>query len=80
MELLLRSFWFDSLTHDPATTAALGQRFGADRVVLGSDSPFDMQDADPWGSLVTAVPDRDDRERVVRASHTLLSAVTPTAG
>jgi hypothetical protein len=39
-----------------------------------------MQDADPWGSLVTAVPDRDDRERVVRASHTLLSAVTPTAG
>jgi aminocarboxymuconate-semialdehyde decarboxylase len=74
MELLSRSFWFDSLTHDPATTAALVHRFGADRMVLGSDSPFDMQDADPWGSLVTALPDRDDRERVVRASHAVLTA------
>jgi aminocarboxymuconate-semialdehyde decarboxylase len=74
MELLHRSFWFDSLTHDPDTTAALVHRFGADRVVLGSDSPFDMQDADPWGSLVSSLPDRDDRERVVHASHALLDA------
>ena len=72
MQLLRNSFWFDSLTHDPDTTASLVRRFGADRVVLGSDSPFDMQDADPWGSLVRALPDRRDRDRVVRASHALL--------
>jgi aminocarboxymuconate-semialdehyde decarboxylase len=74
VELLSRSFWFDSLTHDPDTTAALVHRFGADRVVLGSDSPFDMQDTDPWGSLVAALPSQGDRERVVRASHALLRA------
>jgi aminocarboxymuconate-semialdehyde decarboxylase len=72
VELLHRSFWFDSLTHDPGTTAALVRAFGADRVVLGSDSPFDMQDDDPWSSLVTALPDAADRDQVVRASHRLL--------
>jgi aminocarboxymuconate-semialdehyde decarboxylase len=76
MQLLSTHFWFDSLTHDPATTAALVNRFGADRVVLGSDSPFDMQDVDPWASLLTALPDRADRERVVGASHRLLRATT----
>jgi aminocarboxymuconate-semialdehyde decarboxylase len=72
MELLCRSFWFDSLTHDAGTTAALVSRFGADRVVLGSDSPFDMQDDDPWGSLVTALPSAHDRQQVLAAAHALL--------
>lgn len=78
MELLCRHFWFDSLTHDPGTTGALVHRFGPDRVVLGSDSPFDMQDDDPWSSLVTALPDPSHRDRVVRASHVLLDGSTPT--
>jgi aminocarboxymuconate-semialdehyde decarboxylase len=72
MQILARNFWFDSLTHDPATTAALITRFGADRVVLGSDSPFDMQDDDPWASLCQGAPDPADRRRVGRASHALL--------
>jgi aminocarboxymuconate-semialdehyde decarboxylase len=35
-------FWYDSLTHDRALLAGLVAFAGADRVVLGSDRPFDM--------------------------------------
>jgi len=38
----LRRFWFDSLTHDRDLLAGLVAWAGADRVVLGSDRPFDM--------------------------------------
>lgn len=37
-----RYFSWDTLTHDPGHTAALVDRFGLDRVVPGSDAPFDM--------------------------------------
>ena len=38
----LRRFHYDTLTHDPATLRWLLQAVGADRVVFGSDTPFDM--------------------------------------
>ena len=38
----LRRFWFDSLTHDRGVLAGLVAWAGADRVLLGSDRPFDM--------------------------------------
>ena len=38
----LRRLWFDSLTHSPEQLAALVAAAGADRVLLGSDYPFDM--------------------------------------
>jgi len=38
----LRRFWYDSLTHDRALLADLVSYAGADRVLLGSDRPFDM--------------------------------------
>jgi aminocarboxymuconate-semialdehyde decarboxylase len=38
----LRRFWFDSLTHDSDVLADLVAWAGADRVLLGSDRPFDM--------------------------------------
>lgn len=34
--------WFDIIAHDRATLAHLVDRFGPERVVLGSDFPFDM--------------------------------------
>jgi aminocarboxymuconate-semialdehyde decarboxylase len=43
----LRRFWFDSLTHDSGTLADLVAWAGADRVLLGSDRPFDMGGDDP---------------------------------
>lgn len=38
----LRRFHYDTLTHRPAATAWLMDQVGADRVVLGTDTPFDM--------------------------------------
>jgi aminocarboxymuconate-semialdehyde decarboxylase len=71
--VLTRNFWFDSLTHDEGILRALIQRFGADRVVLGSDAPFDMGDPDPAGTLTVAVGEAVDlRERVYRAGYDLL--------
>jgi aminocarboxymuconate-semialdehyde decarboxylase len=39
---LLRSLYFDSLTHDRAVLADLVNFAGADHVLLGTDRPFDM--------------------------------------
>ena len=43
----LRRLWFDSLVHDKAGLRTLVAAAGADRVVLGSDFPFDMGVEDP---------------------------------
>ena len=43
----LRRIWFDSLVHDAAGLRTLVGAVGADRVVLGSDFPFDMGVDDP---------------------------------
>jgi aminocarboxymuconate-semialdehyde decarboxylase len=41
----IRSFYFDTLTHDDQLLRALIDYAGADHVLLGSDYPFDMGDA-----------------------------------
>jgi aminocarboxymuconate-semialdehyde decarboxylase len=41
----IRRFYFDTLTHDEALLRALIDYAGPDRVLLGSDYPFDMGDA-----------------------------------
>ncbi|GJF33356.1 amidohydrolase [Kitasatospora sp. NE20-6] len=50
----LRDLWFDSLVHDPAVLRHLVAAAGADRVLLGSDFPFDMGSKDPLGALRAA--------------------------
>lgn len=50
----LRKIWFDSLIHSPAELRMLVGTAGADRVVLGSDYPFDMGTEDPVGELRAA--------------------------
>ncbi|HWP35522.1 MAG TPA: amidohydrolase family protein [Thermodesulfobacteriota bacterium] len=49
-----RRLFFDSLTHSPANLRFLVQEFGAERVMLGSDYPFDMGDPDPVASVTAA--------------------------
>jgi aminocarboxymuconate-semialdehyde decarboxylase len=44
-------FRVDSITHDPVLLRRLVDDLGADRVLLGSDRPFDMGDPDPVGTL-----------------------------
>ncbi|HEU5322188.1 MAG TPA: amidohydrolase family protein, partial [Methylomirabilota bacterium] len=49
-----RRLYFDSLTLGADNLRFIVREFGADRVVLGSDYPFDMGDADPAHSLAAA--------------------------
>ncbi|MFE9045192.1 amidohydrolase family protein [Streptomyces sp. NPDC007818] len=56
----LRRLYFDSLVHDPKVLRALVEAAGADRVLLGSDFPFDMGSGDPVGALRAAdLPEAD---------------------
>ncbi|MEU8651291.1 amidohydrolase family protein [Streptomyces sp. NPDC048737] len=56
----LKRLYFDSLVHDPHVLRELIRVAGADRVLLGSDFPFDMGTEDPVGALRAArLPDAD---------------------
>ncbi|GHK05017.1 amidohydrolase family protein [Streptomyces sp. NPDC003753] len=50
----LRRLYFDSLVHDTHVLRALIRAAGADRVLLGSDYPFDMGTEDPVAALRAA--------------------------
>jgi aminocarboxymuconate-semialdehyde decarboxylase len=56
-----RLLFFDSLTHSAANLRFLVQEFGADRIAMGSDYPFDMGAPDPVASIAEAR--LDDRAR-----------------
>src|SRR5262249_42553148 len=47
----LRRLWFDSIVYDPTGLRHLIERVGVERVVLGTDFPFDMGLDDPVGLL-----------------------------
>jgi len=47
----LRRFYFDTITHAPAPLAFLVDLVGEDRVILGTDIPFDMADTD-FGRII----------------------------
>ncbi|MDX2524308.1 amidohydrolase family protein [Streptomyces europaeiscabiei] len=50
----LKGLYFDSLVHDRYVLGELVRAAGADRVLLGSDFPFDMGTEDPVGALRAA--------------------------
>ena len=58
----LRNIWFDSLVYNSADLHHLIQQVGLERVVLGTDYPFDMGFYD-CHSLVRELPDLDDHQR-----------------
>jgi aminocarboxymuconate-semialdehyde decarboxylase len=45
----LEKFYFDTIVFDPRMLDNMVRRYGADRVVLGTDYPFDMGVEDPVG-------------------------------
>ncbi|WP_340375405.1 amidohydrolase family protein [Streptomyces sp. SS7] len=56
----LKQLYFDSLVHDPQVLRELLRAVGPERVLLGSDFPFDMGTDDPLGALRAAdLPDTD---------------------
>ncbi|WP_406368944.1 amidohydrolase [Streptomyces sp. NBC_00647] len=50
----LERLYFDTLVHDPHVLRELVRTAGAERVLLGSDFPFDMGTEDPLGALRAA--------------------------
>ena len=46
-----RAFWVDSLVYEGDSIRRLIERFGESRVVVGSDFPFAIADADPVGRI-----------------------------
>ena len=55
----VRHIWFDTVVFRPDAIAYLAGVAGADRIVMGTDSPYDMGEKDPVG-LVKAVPGLSD--------------------
>jgi len=53
-EASIRRFYFDTVTHDPTVLRDLAAFAGADRIVLGTDHPFDMGDHDPVATVRAA--------------------------
>ncbi|HTJ24943.1 MAG TPA: amidohydrolase family protein [Candidatus Limnocylindria bacterium] len=58
----LRQLYVDTITHDDALLAYLAARLGPDRIVVGTDRPFDMGIDDPRGA-VAKIPGLDDAAR-----------------
>jgi aminocarboxymuconate-semialdehyde decarboxylase len=48
---VMKTFYFDTIVHNPASLRYLSDMVGADRLVMGSDYPFDMNDPDPVSSV-----------------------------
>jgi aminocarboxymuconate-semialdehyde decarboxylase len=57
-----RTLWYDTLTFDAENLGVLAERAGTDRLVVGSDYPFLMQE-EPPGATVLACDAFDDAAR-----------------
>lgn len=55
----VRQIWFDTVVFRPDAIGYLAGVVGADRIMLGTDSPYDMGERDPVG-LVKAAPNLSD--------------------
>jgi aminocarboxymuconate-semialdehyde decarboxylase len=53
---VLKSLYFDSVTFSPGTLRYLIDLVGAERLMLGSDYPFEMGEVDPVATVKAAVP------------------------
>jgi aminocarboxymuconate-semialdehyde decarboxylase len=58
----LAQLYVDTITHDDAYLAYLARKLGTQRIVVGTDRPFDMGIDDPRG-LVMRIPGLDDAQR-----------------
>lgn len=53
-ELYFRRFYFDTILHDPSMLAFLRDRVGEERLLLGTDYPYEMGETDPLRLLKQA--------------------------
>ena len=62
----LHQLYFDTLVFDRRQLEFLIEVYGADRLMLGTDYPFDMSEADPVAFLANLPP--DDRDKIFGAT------------
>ena len=60
----LRKMWFDSVVFTPHQLEYLVRVFGADKIVMGTDYPYDMADYDPVEHVVSSGLSDDEKARV----------------
>ena len=75
-EGLLGRFYFDTIVFDPRVLRHLVDIVGADRVVLGTDYPFDMSEADPVTFVTNAGLTDDQAQAVLTGGAQLLAPRT----
>jgi aminocarboxymuconate-semialdehyde decarboxylase len=71
-EASMRRLYFDTVTHDPALLRALVEFAGPDRVMLGTDHPFDMADPHPVATVRAAGLGADTERAVLGGTATTL--------
>jgi aminocarboxymuconate-semialdehyde decarboxylase len=74
----LRRLHYDTVTHDVDLLRALVSFAGADRVLLGSDYPFDMADPDPVATVRACGLGEEEERAVLGANAERLLARAPT--
>lgn len=60
----LRRFYYDTILHHPAPLGYLRNLVGSDRLLLGTDYPFPVDDGDPLALLRAAGCSADDLARI----------------
>jgi aminocarboxymuconate-semialdehyde decarboxylase len=60
----LSNLYFDITVFEPRLVELLVERFGVERVLLGTDYPFDMGLTDPLALLAETGLDADDRQMI----------------
>jgi aminocarboxymuconate-semialdehyde decarboxylase len=76
----LRRFLYDTVVYDPEVLRTVVDFVGADRVLLGSDHPFTMEDPDP-AATVRAMGLGADKEAAILGENAVrlgLGANRPT--
>lgn len=74
----LHMLHFDTTVFDPRAVEYLVTEFGADRVLMGSDYPFDMGPTDPLGFVAQAKLSAADRDLVVGGNAARLLRIGPS--
>jgi aminocarboxymuconate-semialdehyde decarboxylase len=75
-----RRFLYDSVVHDPQLLRILVGLVGAERVLLGSDYPFDMADPDPVATVRAAGLSEREEHAVLRGNALRELGVSTTNG
>jgi aminocarboxymuconate-semialdehyde decarboxylase len=76
---VIRHLYYDTLTFSPVALRHLVDLVGADRLMLGSDYPFEMAEADPVGITKAGVPEAH-HEAVLGGTVARILCLDPVCG